>query len=984
MKNFKILTLLSLVSQWVFSQEWEDPYQKKLNFGVQIYDAALAQVKAGKSVKSLLLTSKGNGMGKSLEAFQDIEEVTLSCYQTDSTELSTTFEELAKLPHLHYLSVNYYAALEGKVLYLPKSFSRLTQLRGVRLMNLEKINADGFWAALPHLKNLEILNISFPSNNASAFPDAIRSCQQLKSLTVLLSPTMVLPAWFNELSALEYLKVSAQSDHLSPLPNLQGIQPILLGLTSLKSLQINGFSFDGEHLKDISTSLQVFSTTGSKVTNTTALFENINKRSTLEKLFISDCWIPAPSSTQSLEFPTLKHLSLSNLYADSLRKTYWTSVPEALLTSPNLQFLYLSNVLGEITPKNIENLRALETLNLSFNQLTQLPDLSQLGNLKALIVQNNRLTSLPKSISKLTKLETLNIANNFCKELPDGTFNSSQLKYVSINNNQISALPNGINKLRQLTNLQLSSNQLTELPSKIGEMSNLQNLAFFNNQIGVLPASIGQLKRLKYLNLGHNPIKILPKTLGNCDSLNSLQVGNCLLESLPNSLGQCTQLTYLFLANQKFLSPKYVLKGETPQSQPVRYDNKFRTLPPSLANCKKLNNYDLSNNPNWEKASLWSFVQALQHPNAVVNLSNCLIDTVPTKGWEKTQIQGLDLSQNQIRHVAPEWFLSKAIPTFVLMTNKITPQELNGYFSDYEQRLLIAEEVGMTTPKPFPTTKAMAGAYLNRAYKKLTTGDIPLFVQYMKEVARIDEKVGFNTAEIWGRYYFHTRQYSRAIDSLNIVIEKAKLRDEQFRKNTKAVNTQPYISPQHVQAIDFRAQAKWQLGDSLGAIRDYEQLVGEYKVFGPNLWGRLGVWYKRYHATAGKSGAAFDKAIGMYEMVRNAPPMVQLSVAEVYLMNDQPDKAYEYIYGLNQTNFKPDEKLLAEYLLLCTQIAQAKAEESEIQSFEKRLKTLDFKVKAWSYRLFEESLASWSLDKERAIALKRLTEAIKAQSVLVD
>ncbi|MEZ4902212.1 MAG: hypothetical protein R2822_10870 [Spirosomataceae bacterium] len=40
----------------------------------------------------MLLTSKGGGMGKSLEVFQDVEEVTLS-YQTDSAELSTTFEE---------------------------------------------------------------------------------------------------------------------------------------------------------------------------------------------------------------------------------------------------------------------------------------------------------------------------------------------------------------------------------------------------------------------------------------------------------------------------------------------------------------------------------------------------------------------------------------------------------------------------------------------------------------------------------------------------------------------------------------------------------------------------------------------------------------------------------------------------------------------------------------------------------------------------
>ncbi|MEZ4902214.1 MAG: hypothetical protein R2822_10880 [Spirosomataceae bacterium] len=122
----------------------------------------------------------------------------------------------------------------------------------------------------------------------------------------------------------------------------------MLGLTSLKSLQINRFSFDGEHLKDISTSLQVFSTTGSKITNTTALFENINKRSKLEKLFISDCWIPV-SSTQSLELPTLKHLSLI-IY---IQTHFGKPIGHLFLKHYFSQFtvFVFEQCLGEITPK---------------------------------------------------------------------------------------------------------------------------------------------------------------------------------------------------------------------------------------------------------------------------------------------------------------------------------------------------------------------------------------------------------------------------------------------------------------------------------------------------------------------------------------------------------------------------------------------------------------------------------------------------------
>ncbi|MEZ4902215.1 MAG: hypothetical protein R2822_10885 [Spirosomataceae bacterium] len=152
-------------------------------------------------------------------------------------------------------------------------------------------------------------------------------------------------------------------------------------------------------------------------------------------------------------------------------------------------------------------------------------------------------------------------------------------------------------------------------------------------------------------------------------------------------------------------------------------------------------------------------------------------------------------------------------------------------------------------------------------------------------MARIDEKVGFNTAEIWGRYYFHTRQYGRAIDSLNIVIKKAKLEDEQFRKNTKAVNKQPYISPRHHGQLILEGTSQVAVGETvLVQSKDYEQLVGEYKVFGPNLWGRLGVWHKRYSATKGKSGSSLRQGHWhVYEMVRNAPPIWYNSVLRRFI-----------------------------------------------------------------------------------------------------
>jgi tetratricopeptide (TPR) repeat protein len=250
----------------------------------------------------------------------------------------------------------------------------------------------------------------------------------------------------------------------------------------------------------------------------------------------------------------------------------------------------------------------------------------------------------------------------------------------------------------------------------------------------------------------------------------------------------------------------------------------------------------------------------------------------------------------------------------------------------------------------------------------------------MKEVQQIDSTEGRYNVELWSRFYFHTHQYRRAIDSFNMVIERYFKFEKERQKSSQ---TQQRGMPVALY-VDLRGQSKWQLGDSLGAIKDYELLVNDYKLFAPNLWGRLGVWYKRYHPTAGKSGAAFDKAISMYEAVRNQPPMVQLSAAEVYFMNDQADKAYEYLFGLDKTNFKPDEKLLADYLLLCTQIAQKQAGEDEVSTFEKLLKSQNIQIKNWSYQLFEEALNSVEIAPEQKTLLKRLTASTKTHSLVVD
>jgi len=98
-------------------------------------------------------------------------------------------------------------------------------------------------------------------------------------------------------------------------------------------------------------------------------------------------------------------------------------------------------------------------------------------------LSQNKLTSLPESISKISKLTQLDLRKN-----------------------QLTKLPKFLSQLSNLTELNLSCNQLTNLPEFLSELSNLTKLNLTSNQLTKLPKSITQLSNLTQLYLKENPL----------------------------------------------------------------------------------------------------------------------------------------------------------------------------------------------------------------------------------------------------------------------------------------------------------------------------------------------------------------------------------------------------------------------------------------------------------------------------------------------
>jgi len=182
------------------------------------------------------------------------------------------------------------------------------------------------------------------------------------------------------------------------------------------------------------------------------------------------------------------------------------------------------------------NLPFLEELILDYNNFTdELPDISNLTNLKVLNLGNNHFEGDLPNLSYFTELEEINLSRNkLTGVLPDFTDNLL-LREINLSDNLITGILSDFQAIPNLNYLNVSGNQLTGVLPDFSNLPNLYTLNCASNQLsGQLP-NFSNLPVLQSLLVQNNQLTGRVPNFSNTPFLEELVVCDNNLEgTVPN------------------------------------------------------------------------------------------------------------------------------------------------------------------------------------------------------------------------------------------------------------------------------------------------------------------------------------------------------------------------------------------------------------------------------------------------------------------
>lgn len=148
----------------------------------------------------------------------------------------------------------------------------------------------------------------------------------------------------------------------------------------------------------------------------------------------------------------------------------------------------------------------LEQLDLSGTGLSSLPpNLGySLPKLKIAFFSQCAFTTFPEQLASCPQLEMVAFRGNGITSIPEDAL-PPRLRWLIMTDNKLTALPKSIGKCERLQKCMLAGNQLESLPEEMRECRKLGLLRLSSNQLEILPAWLFQMPELAFLSFAGNP-----------------------------------------------------------------------------------------------------------------------------------------------------------------------------------------------------------------------------------------------------------------------------------------------------------------------------------------------------------------------------------------------------------------------------------------------------------------------------------------------
>ncbi|KAM9379426.1 leucine-rich repeat-containing protein 40 [Phaethornis superciliosus] len=224
--------------------------------------------------------------------------------------------------------------------------------------------------------------------------------------------------------------------------------------------------------------------------------------------------VPSPSGEPPVTAMTLPSQSRINMHAiTSLKLLDYSEkqaavIPDemfdAVRSHPVTTLNFSKNQLNQVPPRIVELKDSVCDVILGFNKISSLSlELCMLHKLTHLDVRNNFLTSLPEEMEALKRLQIINLSFNRFKLFPSVLYRMLALETILLSNNQVGSIdPLQLKKMDNLGTLDLQNNDLLQVPPELGNCENLRTLLLEGNPFRTPRAAVlakGTAAVLEYL-----------------------------------------------------------------------------------------------------------------------------------------------------------------------------------------------------------------------------------------------------------------------------------------------------------------------------------------------------------------------------------------------------------------------------------------------------------------------------------------------------